>query len=368
MIGQDTLFNRTFNKIKDNKLLREDGKHICIPFGFPRLDREYPGIIQGQYYIISANEKIGKSQITDFLFIYNVVNFVLTQNTNIKAKIFSFNLEMSSEAKMRQVIAYRLYQKHNIILSPRKLQSLLEDYILSDDILRFIDEDRQWFEKFEEIVTYNDSIRNPTGLMRYMTSYARDNGVYYDKNNNIIPLELILKNDEAINKSIDRYEQNDPDEYRIIITDHVGLLQQEKQEGQLLSLYDTIAKWSSDYCIRLRNRFRFIIVNVQQQAAANQSIDGVKMDMREPSSGNLSDYKASSKDCNTLITLHSPFRAKQRNYLGYNIELLKDNFRQLSIALDREGGSCETSLYFNGAVNYFKELPKVTEIDYNKFK
>ena len=43
-------------------------------------------------------------------------------------KIFSFNLEMSKESKMRQVIAYRLYKKHQIRLAPRKLQSLYEDY------------------------------------------------------------------------------------------------------------------------------------------------------------------------------------------------------------------------------------------------
>lgn len=371
MLSKSTLFERTYNKLKTNKKLREEGRHICIPFGFPRLDKEYPGITQGQYVITSANEKIGKSQITDALYIYNVVNFVMTQNTNITAKIFSFNLEMSSEAKMRQVIAYRLFQKHKVMLSPRKLQSLLEDYILSDDILRFIDEDREWFEKFESIVTYYDSIRNPTGIFKHMVNYARDNGKYYNKNNEIIPIEDILKNDESINKTIDRYEQNNQDEYRIVLTDHVGILSQEKHEGQMMNLYDTIAKWSSDYCIRLRNRFGYIVVNVQQQASTNQSIDGAKMDMKEPSAANLADYKSSAKDVNALITLHSPFRAKQRNYLGYNIELLKDNFRQLSIVLDREGSACETSLYFNGSCNLFKELPpanKMTQSIYDEIK
>ncbi len=362
MIGQETLYKRTLNSLSTNKKLREEGKHIAIPYGFPRLDKEFPGITQGTYHIVSASQKVGKSQITDALYIFNVVNFILTQPTNIKAKIFSFNLEMSSESKMRQVMAYRLFQKHKIILSPRKLQSLLEDYILADDILRFIDEDREWFEKFEQIVSYQDNIRNPTGIFKHMVNYARDNGSYYDKNNQIIPMELILKNDEAINKTIDRYEMSNPDEYRIVITDHIGLLNQEKHEGQMMNLYDTIAKWSSDYCIRLRNKFKYTIVNVQQQAAMSESLDAAKMDMKEPSAANLSDYKSSSKDVNVLLALHSPFRAKQRTYMGYNIERLKDNFRQLFILLDREGSACETSLYFNGACNVFKELPAVEQM------
>lgn len=360
--GLETLYKRTLNNLSLNKKLREGGKHIAIPFGFPRLDKEFPGITQGTYHIVSASQKVGKSQITDALYIFNVVNFILTQPTNITAKIFSFNLEMSSESKMRQVMAYRLFQKHKIILSPRKLQSLLEDYILSDDILRFLDEDREWFEKFEQIVSYQDNIRNPTGIFKHMVNYARDNGNYYDKNNQIIPMELILKNDETINKTIDRYEMSNPDEYRIVITDHIGLLNQEKHEGQMMNLYDTIAKWSSDYCIRLRNRFKYTIVNVQQQAAMSESLDAAKMDMKEPSAANLSDYKSSSKDVNVLLALHSPFRAKQRTYMGYNIEKLRDNFRQLFILLDREGSACETSLYFNGACNVFKELPAVEQM------
>lgn len=361
MIGQETLYTRTLNSLKINKSLREEGKHIAIPFGFPLLDKQFPGITQSTYHCVTANEKVGKSQITDALYIYNVVNFILTQKTNIKAKIFSFNLEMSAESKMRQVIAYRLHQKHKIILSPRKLQSLLDNYILEDDILRFLEEDRDWFEKFENIVTFISEVRNPTGIMKMMTNYARENGNYYDKNNQIIPMELILKNSEEINKTIERYEMNDPNEYRIIITDTINLLQQEKNEGQLLSIYDTIARWSSDYCIRLRNRFHYTIVNVQQQAQQNQSIDGAKMDMKEPSASNLSDYKGSAKDLNCLIALHSPFRAKQRTYMGYDITKFKDNFRQLFILLDREGSSCETSLYFNGAVNYFRELKPAIE-------
>ena len=208
--GQEGLYSRTLKGLQVNKKLRDDGKHICIPFGFPRLDKEFPGITQATYHIVSASQKVGKSQITDALYIFNVVNFILTKPTNITAKIFSFNLEMSSESKMRQVMAYRLFQKHKTILSPRKLQSLLDEYILSDEILRFIDEDREWFEKFEQIVHYQDNIRNPTGIFKTMVNYARDNGKYYDKNNQVIPMELILKNDEAINRTIDRYQMDNP--------------------------------------------------------------------------------------------------------------------------------------------------------------
>lgn len=62
------------------------------------------------------------------------------------------------------------------------------------------------------------------------------------------------------------------------------------------------------------------------------------------------------------MTIFSPFRHKQSTYLKYNITKLKDNYRRIAIDFDRNGQACETSVYFNGAVNYFKELPKVESI------
>lgn len=376
MIGQEALLNkslyeRTLDDLRNKKALREEGKHIAIPFSFDRLSKVHPGITQGQYFCISANQKVGKSQLCDALFIYNPLNFVLTQKTNIKLKVFSFNLEMSKETKMRQVIAYRLFQKHKVVLSPRKLQSLYDDYILSDDILKFIEEDKEWFAAFEERITFIDEIRNATGIYKEMREYAYNNGKFFDKNNQIIPIDKIRANTEEVNKSISHYEQNDPNEFRIIVLDHISLLNPEKKDGVLMNLYDSIARFSSDYAIRLRNKFGFILAVVQQQSLQNESVDSLKVGRQEPSAANLSDYKGTAKDLNCLITLHSPFRAKQRTYMGYNIELLKDNFRWMSIDIDREGPSVETGLFFNGAVNLFKEMlppDKMTQSVYDEIK
>ena len=45
--------------------------------------------------------------------------------------------------------------------------------------------------------------------------------------------------------------------------------------------------------------------------------------------------------------------------IGYDIKYFKDNIRFLEILGGREGGGGTICpLYFDGAVNYFKELPK----------
>ena len=55
-----TLYNRTFNKIVERRERILSGKVNCIPWGLPRFENENPGIEQGKYYLITANQKVGK--------------------------------------------------------------------------------------------------------------------------------------------------------------------------------------------------------------------------------------------------------------------------------------------------------------------
>ena len=61
---------------------------------------------------------------------------------------------------------------------------------------------------------------------------------------------------------------------------------------------------------------------------------------------------------NVILGLFSPFRHEIPDYLGYDVTFFKDNIRFLEILGGREGGAGTICpLYFDGAVNYFKELP-----------
>jgi hypothetical protein len=356
-IGLETssnlLFDIVVGQVENNKVLREAGKHICIPSPFPRFGEEYPGIQQGIYYIVSGNQKSGKTQVADYMFVYHPIEFILSNDTNIKLKIFDFNLEMSKESKMKQAIVHRLYMKKGLTLSTRELDSIYEDKILPSNILQFVKEDRKWFEKFESIVTYIDDIRNAYGIYKYMKAYFEANGTYVYKTVTISedgkPKQI---------QTIDRYIPNDPDLFVIVKIDTINLLTPEKGSN----LYDAIGKMSSDYMVRIRNRWGGIPVVIQQQTLDKEGNKSTEMGRNEPSADGLSDNKGTSKDCTVLMTIFSPFRHKQSTYLKYNITKLKDNYRRIAIDFDRNGQACETSVYFNGAVNYFKELPKVESI------
>lgn len=355
------IFDRVVDTAQENKRRRENGEDIAIPFPFTRFAEIVPGIQKGRYIITTANSKVGKSKITDFLFVYSPIDYVLNNKTNIKLKIFYFTLEMSKEDKIKEAISYKLFEQYGLIRSPEHIDSIFKHKILDDDTLSKIKSLEYYFKVYESIVTYVDNIRNPYGIYGYMRNYAENNGVFYDKYNNPISIEQIRTDRENSYKIIDRYEANDPDEYVIVVTDHVSLLTPEKSHGG--DLHACISDFSSNYCLSLRDRFKYIIVNVQQQAAAQESTENAKLSMLQPSANGLGDNKLTGRDCDMMLGLFAPNRYKIRTYEGLDITKLLDNHRELSVILNRRGGSATTQLGFSGACNYFEELEKVDKID-----
>lgn len=60
MIKENSLYDRVFSTLVKRRERVLSGKINCIPWGLPRFEEENPGIEQGNYYLISANSKIGK--------------------------------------------------------------------------------------------------------------------------------------------------------------------------------------------------------------------------------------------------------------------------------------------------------------------
>lgn len=297
-----------------------------------------------------------KTQIADWLFLYNTIQQVIDYNLNIKLKIFYFTLEMSKEEKMLSAFSNILYVKEGIRLSSKDLKSTKKDNILSEEVIEIIKKYEYYFEKIQEIVEFVDDVRNPTGIYYFVKDYADANGIQHKKKVEFIDNET----GEVSYKEIDDYyEPNNPEEYVIILIDHISLITKESENGKNLTLHESIVKLSSNYLVRLRNKYNYIPVVIQQQAAAQESLDNFKANKLKPSSDGLGDCKLTFRDANLILGLFSPFKHEIPNYLNYDIRYFKDKIRFLEIIGGREGGGGTICpLYFDGAVNYFKELPK----------
>lgn len=292
---------------------------------------------------------------------YNTIQQVIDNNLNIRLKIFYFTLEMSKEEKMLSAFSNILYVKEGVRIAPKDLRSTKADKVLSIENLELIVKYKPYFDKIEEIVEFIDDIRNPFGIYDFMREYAKNNGVQHKKTITFIN----NKTNESYDKEVDDYyEPHDPDEYVICLIDHISLITTDSENGQKMSLRDSMVKLSSDYLIKIRNKYNYIPVVIQQQAAAQESLDNFKANKLKPSLDGLGDSKLTQRDANVIFGLFSPFRHEIKEYMGYDTTFFKDNIRFLEIIGGREGGGGTVCpLYFDGAVNYFKELPLPDDID-----
>lgn len=250
---------------------------------------------------------------------------------------------------MLSCFANILYIKEGLRISPTDLKSVNSNRVLSKEILDILKKYKPYFDKIQEVVEFVDDIRHGFGMYNLVRDYAMANGVIHKRK---------IEIDNKITEVEDYYEPNDPEEYVMVIIDHISLISSEKRNGVQLNLHESISALSSDYLLKLRNRFNYIPVVIQQQSAAQESVENKKANKLKPSLDGLADNKLTARDANLILGLFSPFRHEISDYLGYDITFFKDNIRFLEVLGGREGGGGTICpLYFDGAVNYFKELP-----------
>lgn len=262
---------------------------------------------------------------------------------------------MSKEEKMLSAFSNILYVKEGIRISPQDLKSTSSKKMLSQEYLDIISKYEEYFQKIEDVVEFIDDIRHPTGINNFVKDYALSNGTQYRKN-----IEFKNNQGEVIKtvEADDYYVPNDPDEYVIVLIDHISLIATEKENGRQLTLHESITKLSSTYLVSMRNKYGYIPVVIQQQAASQESLENAKANRLKPTLDGLGDSKLTQRDANVVISLFSPFRHEISKYMGYDITKFKDHIRFLEVLASREGGAGIISpLYFDGAVNFFKELP-----------
>lgn len=348
-----SLIERILDTLDSRRQRILNGDINCIPSPFRRLSNSFPGIEQDKYYLISGATKSSKTQIANYMFVYTPIMYAYEHPEQLRVKVFYFPLEETPENITLRFMSYLLYTLSGmkIRVSPMDLKSTNASKILDEEILNILKS-----EKYQKILSFYEenvlfiTARNPTGIYKTLKDYANKNGIIHRKKVKITNKET--GNTEEV-EAFDYYEPYDKKEYVIALTDHVGLLNQETGLG----LRETINKFS-EYMMIIRNNYHYIPVVVQQQNTETTNLEAFKSNKIRPTMSGLADSKATGKDCSVMFGISNPFSHELPEYLGYDISKLRGNSRFLEVVLNREGESNDMApLYFDGAVNYFVELP-----------
>lgn len=349
-------FNSVLSYLKGRRERAISGLYNCIPWPFLRFREYLPGTQMGRYIIVTANQKIGKTKFCDFVYVYETLFFIM-EHPEVRVKIFYFCLEESPRKKFIEFQCHLLYRLNGIVISPTELESTDREHPVPEYILQLLESDKYqtYIKKFEEIVEYIDTERNPTGINKKCRDYALKNG------------HLNLKTVEAkdpitgapikkqIVDTVNPYTSNDPEEYRLVILDNASNLSSE----QGMKKMETIEKMSK-YAILLRDQLNYTFIMIQHQAQAQEGVENFKLNRIKPSSDGLADCKTTTRDVNMVIGLYSPFKYGIQEYEGYDITKFRNHIRFMEVLEDRDYGANGNicPLYFDGAISYFSELPK----------
>ena len=341
----------------ENKLRRErviEGKYNCLPFPFERFRKVYPGVEQGKFIIITANQKVGKSKLADYLFIYEPL-FYMMEHPELRVKVIYFSLEMSAKEKYNEFECYLLGRLDKLHIDTRRLRSV--DKPCDPHIFELLESERyqKYIKAYEDMVIFNDTDKNPTGIRKFYRDYALKHG-HYNFTTIQVPNEFTGElEDKKVLDPINPYTQDDEEEYRIIILDNAANVATEKGYD---TLFKAIEKVSKDGIVA-KKQLKYIFVLIQHQAQAQEGIENIKLDQMEPSVAGLGDNKTTSRDVNCIMGLYNPSKFNKKDHLGYDILRLKDNGRFLKILDDRDYGAGGNicPLFFDGATSTFKELP-----------
>jgi hypothetical protein len=363
-------FSEIYSEIIQNRENHQQGYFNCIPFmGMERLERYLPGIEMSSYYLIGANSGIGKSKLSRFLFIHNPLVYIESNpDKDIKLDILYFSLEESKEKIIKSEICKYLFTKYNLEISIKQLSSVGRYNTITEDTLLKIKEAEEYVNKFLSKVKIFDSIRNPSGIYKTVRDFAVEVGTYYDKNNKPLSSTEMQNIKNSIGedyKKVAYYKKHHNKHYVIVIIDHLSLLQPELGE----TLWQTMGKMSSKYCLHFRDKFEFTPVVVQQFSSDKEKIEtnfqGKTIEEKlEPSIEAFGDNKTTVRDANIVLGLFGPDRYRLSEHNGYDITFFRDRYRSLSLLKSRDGvANKKLPLFFNGAVDFFKELPKTDDIE-----
>lgn len=276
------MIDRVINNLKERRNNVLNGEINCIPFDFTRFSNDIPGIEKDKYYLISGNTKSGKSQLTNYLFLYTPLLYAYHNPDKVRVKIFYFPLEETPENITLRFMSYLLFTLSGIRIAPIDLKSTNSNKILPQDILDLLESEEyiSILKFYEENVIFLTE-RNPTGIWKMMLKYVQDTGTIHYKDINITNKETGLVETRQV---FDYYEPHDIKEYVLCITDHVSLLENERG----YDLRQTINKFS-EYMMILRNKYHIIPIVVQQQSTETSSLEAFKNNKIRPTTAGLSD-------------------------------------------------------------------------------
>jgi hypoxanthine phosphoribosyltransferase len=316
-------------KKKDRK---EGGKFNGIPFPFDRFRDYITDIEPGSYIGILGASGVGKSKLTRNVFLYHPLNFSITNNYPVK--ILYFALEDPKKKIYKNMICHYLYIRHKYSIPLTKLESK-GDYILPQEAIDLIRKDEQFYDWIDKNVLIIDDCVTPDTI-EAKCDHLRSR---IDKEEHVIVI-------------IDNYANLVPDEGKKD-WDAVRYFSRNIVRLKLCKEYNwTVIGVLQEDIETEKNRFRSI-------AGGRTAIGSI-----EPNGSSIGNAKIVIQDLFYAIGIFNPWKyelTKYPNNKGYDINILRNNFRGINIFKNNEGDVGGRLGLFFDRHEIFRQMPRTED-------
>jgi replicative DNA helicase len=337
-----------------------EGKYSGLSNGLNRINKYIFGIQRSCYTLVGGASGSGKTTLVDYMLLEGIKD---ADSKNIPIYITYYSLEIDEFSKKANWLSVLIYQKYNIIVPPEVIKGYGDNRLDADQLI-LVEDVMPELEDIWGRITWIFETTNPTGAYKHAWT-AMDAKGTFEKSD-------YVDNDGHAKKRIDRYIPNNPNEYNVIVVDHIALLQFERG----FTLKENLDKMS-EYFVRLRNLFGYTILALQQFNSSLSSVERQKfkgVDL-SPQQSDFKDSTNMYQDCDIAIGLMNPYKMGMEECLGYNIKKsgtsnnLGKSFRMLKVIKNRLGADdVAIGLYFQPTAGRFEELPILSEMTPDKYK
>lgn len=338
-----------------------DGKFKGLSNGLNRINSVIFGVQRSCYTLLGGASGSCKTSLIDYILLEAIQD---AKRQGITMNITYYCLEISEHSKKATWLSMMIYQKYGIEVKREAINGF-GDFRLTEAEQKLCDDVLPELNELWNNINWVFSSVNPTGVYKQAWDFMSKRGTFEYSN--------YIDEKGETKQRIDRFIPNDPEEYNLLVGDHLALFSYERG----FTLKENLDKLS-EYSVILRNLFGYSIFWLQQFNSSLSSVDRMKFKGVDLSP-QQSDYKDSTSpyaDCDIALGLMNANKMGMEECMGYNINKtnqypLGGTFRMLKVIKNRLSIDDVTiGLAFLGKSGRFEELPpakKMTIEDYKKY-
>lgn len=331
------------------------GRYEGLSNGFKRINKYIFNVQRSSYTLIGGLSGSAKTTLVDFMLLNAIEDANLKK---IPINVFYYSLEIDEITKKANWLSMLIYKKHGITVSPEKIKGLGE-FRLTQSELDLVKKEYDNLESLFSKINWVWDAVNPTGIYKECWNFMESRGSfqkqkYTDEFGNI--KDRIIK-----------FIPNNPEEYNIVVLDHMALMSHERG----FDLKQNLDKLS-EYCVRLRNLFGMTFFILQQFNQGLNSVDRQKFKGVDisPQQSDFKDSTVPYTDADVVLGIMNAQKMDMETCLGYNINNpgatynLRDRFRMLKVIKNRlSRDNIAIGLLFKAKMGSFEELKPSNELN-----